>query len=85
MKLTPGEAEKFPIEKNNRQNHYYAARETDAVPLQVELDGRPGPDDDYSERELRGGSSCSARSSCSIAGSARSRRRSRSARSAATA
>jgi hypothetical protein len=54
FKLTPGEPDRFPTEKNNRKNHYYHARETDAVPLQVELDARAN-DEDAGARELRGG------------------------------
>jgi hypothetical protein len=38
--LTPDEPARFPIDKNNRTNPYYAARETDAVPLQVEVAAR---------------------------------------------
>lgn len=55
VKLTPGEAERYPTNKNDTKNHYYAARETDAVPLQSEVTG-PNPDDNYDERGLRGGS-----------------------------
>ena len=55
VKLTPGESVKFPRDRNNRENHYYAARETDAAPLQVEIAKR-GEDDDFDDSGLRGGS-----------------------------
>ena len=50
MKLTPAEPARFPREKG--ENHYYAARETDASPLQVDVPIQPN------ERQhlLRGGS-----------------------------
>lgn len=54
VKLTPGEAVKFPRDRNNRENHYYAARETDAAPLHAEIT-KKGEDDDYDDRGLRGG------------------------------
>ena len=56
VRLTPDEEAKFPVEKHARENHYYHARETDAVPLQVELDGRDLREgrDDYGDRLLRG-------------------------------
>jgi hypothetical protein len=50
VKLTPHEPARFPREKG--ENHYYAARETDAVPLQAEATARD-EDRDYA---LRGGS-----------------------------
>lgn len=65
FKLTPDEmSARLPFNKNDAKNHYYAARETDAVPLQVELPPRvrnprnPDDDDDdyYDDRGLRGGS-----------------------------
>jgi hypothetical protein len=57
VKLTPNDAARFPQDKNNRTNHYFRARETDATPLQVELDGRDLRDrDDYGDRMLRGAS-----------------------------
>jgi hypothetical protein len=58
VKLTPDEPARFPFDKSNRTNHYYAARETDAVPLQVEVTGRKNDDDEdrYNESELRGAS-----------------------------
>jgi hypothetical protein len=57
VKLTPTEPNRFPRDRNNRENHYYHARETDAVPLQVEVPQRKGDDDEYyyDERGLRGG------------------------------
>jgi hypothetical protein len=64
VKLTPDEPNaRLPINKNDAKNHYYAARETDAVPLQTEVPARArnprNPDDDddydYDERGLRGG------------------------------
>jgi hypothetical protein len=57
VKLTPGEPNRFPVDKHNRTNHYYAARETDAAPLQAEVAFR-GDDENayYDERGLRGGS-----------------------------
>ena len=51
VKLTPNEPAKFPREKG--ENHYYAARETDAIPLQAEVVGR---DEERDGWELRGGS-----------------------------
>jgi hypothetical protein len=51
VKLTPNEPAKFPREKG--ENHYYAARETDAVPLHAEVVGR---DEERGAWELRGGS-----------------------------
>jgi hypothetical protein len=65
VKLTPNEVAKFPRDRadaNAPVNHYYHARETDAVPLQTEVTprkpNRGGDDDDdyYDERGLRGGS-----------------------------
>ena len=50
VKLTPNEPARFPREKG--ENHYYAARETDAVPLQAEVVGR----DEERDGHLRGGS-----------------------------
>jgi len=64
VKLTPNESAKFPRERADASapvNHYYHARETDAVPLQTEVTPRKpnrGDDDDddyYDERGLRGG------------------------------
>ncbi|MBN9120192.1 MAG: hypothetical protein J0I06_13685, partial [Planctomycetes bacterium] len=58
VRLTPGEPDRFPVERNNPANHYYAARETDSVPLQTEVAPRKDNDDDYfryAERGLRGG------------------------------
>lgn len=60
VKLTPEEPGRFPRDRNNRGDHYYHARETDAVPLQTEVAPRkPNNDDDdhpLDERGLRGGS-----------------------------
>jgi hypothetical protein len=59
VKLTPGEAERYPTEKTGdaRPNHYYFARETDATPLQTEvLTPQNGEDRDRNEYALRGGS-----------------------------
>lgn len=66
VRLTPDEPNaRLPFNKNDAKNHYYAARETDAVPLQVEVPPRTrnnrNPDDDddeyyYDERGLQGGS-----------------------------
>jgi hypothetical protein len=65
VKLTPDEPNpRFPFNKNDSKNHYYAARETDATPLQVELPPRTrahrnlDDEDDYTidESRLRGGS-----------------------------
>lgn len=65
VKLTPNEPARFPRDRAERKgdiNHYYHARETDAVPLQTEVaarkPGRNADDDDeyYDERGLRGGS-----------------------------
>ena len=78
-RLLPGEPLKFPGDRSNDRNHYFRARATDAVPLQVET---PQPDD-RREYELAAARSFSARSSSSIAASAHSRRRSRSRHSAA--
>jgi hypothetical protein len=56
VKLTPGEPNRFPMDRNNRENHYYAARETDAAPLHVEVPSRAEDSDFYyDERGLRGG------------------------------
>ncbi len=61
VKLTPGEPERFPRIRTNPgapENHYYHARETDAVALQAEVATRRADDDDdynYDERGLRGG------------------------------
>jgi hypothetical protein len=49
VKLVPSEPAIFPTEQG--ENHYYAARETDAVPLQVEAAMPEGPRD----HERRGG------------------------------
>src|SRR5262249_46252036 len=57
VKLTPAEPNRFPRDRNNRENHYYHARETDATPLQTEVVQRGADDEDYyDERGLRGGS-----------------------------
>jgi hypothetical protein len=50
-RLLPGETAKFPIDRNNTNNPYYHARETDATPLQTEMALR----DDHPNHELRGG------------------------------
>ncbi len=55
VKLTPGDPARFPRERNDRENHYYHARETDAVGLQTEVAGTAAEDDNYDERGLRGG------------------------------
>lgn len=65
VKLTPDDPNaKFPVNKNDLKNHYYAARETDAVPLQVEVPPRSrnnrNPDEDedeyyYDDTGLKGG------------------------------
>jgi hypothetical protein len=56
VKLTPQESPRFPIDRDARTNHYYAARETDSAPLQTEVAIRKDADEyDYSERGLRGG------------------------------
>lgn len=59
VKLTPGEPERFPRERPNREgveNPYYHARETAAVPLQAEV-AAPGNRDNerYDEHALHGG------------------------------
>lgn len=59
VKLTPGEAPKFPRTPPNRtgdENPYFRARETDAVPLQTEVTA-PGdrPAERYDEHALHGG------------------------------
>lgn len=51
VKLLPHESNRFPSDKNNRENHYYHARVTDAVPLQAEADLREEGNDGW----LRGG------------------------------
>ena len=43
----------YKREFGNRENHYYAARETDAAPLQIEI-ANPSEDDCPSYRDLRG-------------------------------
>ncbi|MFM8273890.1 MAG: hypothetical protein ACKODX_16380 [Gemmata sp.] len=53
VKLTPHQPATFPREFSNRENHYYAARETDAAPLQIEI-ANPSEDDYPSYRDLRG-------------------------------
>ncbi len=57
--LVPNEPVRFPRERANPgapENHYYHARETDAVPVQVEMTARPDDDEVFvSPRELRGG------------------------------
>ena len=53
VKLTPHQPATFPREFGNRENHYYAARETDAAPLQIEI-ANPSEDDCPSYRDLRG-------------------------------
>lgn len=57
IKLTPGEAERYPVEanRNEKVNHYYYARETDATPLQAEVT-KPVRGDELDGRVLRGGS-----------------------------
>src|SRR5204862_87555 len=60
VKLLPDEPNRFPRDRNNRENHYYHARATDAAPLQVELPARKTGEDDeddfyVDERGLRGG------------------------------
>ena len=60
VRLTPGEPDRFPRARthpNAPENHYYHARETDAVPLQAEVTTKNKDDDDYNydERGLRGG------------------------------
>jgi hypothetical protein len=57
VKLTPEEPNRFPRGRNDRENHYYHARATDSVPLQVEVPPKADADDDgyYDERSLRGG------------------------------
>ncbi|MBA4065943.1 MAG: hypothetical protein C0501_19940 [Isosphaera sp.] len=52
LKLTPGESAAFPRDRNDRDNHYYHARETAAAPLQVEVGE---PDENGGNPELRGG------------------------------
>lgn len=57
VRLTPGEAERYPVEKdrNEKVNHYYFARETDATPLQAEVTQKLRPEE-QDARTLRGGS-----------------------------
>ena len=59
VKLTPGEPERFPRERPNRdgvENPYYHARETAAVPLQAEVAGTGNRDNErYDEHALHGG------------------------------
>ena len=60
VKLTPGEAVKFPRDprddQGNRDSNYYSARETDAVPLQAEVLGRGNRDNErYDAHALHGG------------------------------
>jgi hypothetical protein len=52
VKLVPNDPVRFPQEK--AKNHYYAARETDAVPLQAVVAKRENDDEDR-EWALRGG------------------------------
>ncbi len=61
VKLTPGEAVKFPRdprdrEGSGRETNYYHARETDAVPVQTEVLTRGNRDAErYDEHALHGG------------------------------
>ncbi|QJX00323.1 hypothetical protein [Frigoriglobus tundricola] len=56
VKLTPDEPAHFPRDRNDRENHYYHARETDAVGIQTEVAGGNAAEDaNYDERGLRGG------------------------------
>jgi hypothetical protein len=63
VKLTPDEPNaRLPFNKNDVKNHYYAARETDAVALQTEVPARTrnnrNEDDEdyyYDDSGLRGG------------------------------
>ncbi len=59
VKLTPGEPERFPRERSNREgveNPYFHARETAAVPLQAEVAGTGNRDNErYDEHALHGG------------------------------
>jgi len=50
-RLLPGEPTTFARDRNDEKNHYFRARDTDAVPLQVEA---PYPED-RREYDLRGG------------------------------
>jgi hypothetical protein len=50
VKLQPNEPVRFPTEKG--ENHYYAARETDAVPLQTQATLR---EEDHYDHFLQGG------------------------------
>ena len=77
-RLLPGEPLKFPGDQSNDKNHYYHARETDAVPLQIESRRRIDANTSFVAAR-----SFNARSSCSIAAWAHSRRRSRSRHSVA--
>jgi len=52
-RLLSGEPFRFPGDRNDEKNHYFHARATDAVPLQVEA---PQQQDERREYELRGGS-----------------------------
>lgn len=56
-RLTPDGSARFPVEKGDRasENPYYHARETDAVPLQVEIPVKSKEDEDR-YLALRGGS-----------------------------
>ena len=55
-KLIPNTPVRFPHARGNTENHYYFARETDSVPVQVEVTGRSDDDDEFAnEYALHGG------------------------------
>jgi hypothetical protein len=53
VRLLPGENVKFPGQYRDERDHYYFARETDAVPVQAEVQPRQG--EPNRNHDLRGG------------------------------